>query len=168
MNRNEKNEDGILQYLSKQVPDAIAHIRGTEKYRRIIGILKLYQMPSGVFVVLAAQGMPKVQDPICRGGIFAVHIHDGVSCLTRDGVPLADVGAHYNPTGCAHPYHAGDLPPLFADDGYGWYAALTRRFSVEEVVGKVVIIHERPDDFTTQPSGNPGAIIACGVIKKLV
>lgn len=157
----------MLQYLSKRIPDATARIRGLENYRGISGMLKLYQTQSGVFAVLAVQGMPIVNDQICSGGIFAVHIHDGSSCMTQNGARPAEVGAHYNPTGCEHPYHAGDLPPLFADNGFGWYAVLNQRFSVDEVIGKVVILHANPDDFTTQPSGNSGPIIACGIIKRV-
>lgn len=44
---------------------------------------------------------------------------------------------------------------------------LTNRFNIEEIIGKVVIIHDKPDDFVTQPSGNSGTKIACGEIKKI-
>lgn len=74
--------------------------------------------------------------------------------------------SHYDPEGCEHPYHSGDLPPLFGNDGLALSIFLTNRFSVGEIIGKTVLIHERPDDFTTQPSGNSGMKIACGVIKK--
>ncbi len=73
---------------------------------------------------------------------------------------------HYNPGGCEHPRHAGDLPPLFGNDGAAVSLFLTSRFSVEDVIGKTVIIHDSPDDFTTGPSGNAGEKIACGVIRK--
>ena len=79
---------------------------------------------------------------------------------------FADAMSHYNPMGCEHPYHAGDLPPLFGSNGSALLLFLTDRFSVKEVIGKTVIIHDRPDDFTTQPSGNSGTKIACGVIRK--
>ena len=73
---------------------------------------------------------------------------------------------HYNPNQCAHPYHAGDLPPLFGSNGYAFEAFLTDRFTVSEVIGRTVIIHSKPDDFSTQPSGNSGEKIACGEIRK--
>lgn len=81
--------------------------------------------------------------------------------------PLADAMAHYDPGSCEHPHHAGDLPPLFGNNGFALCAFLTNRFSVDEVVGRTVIIHDRPDDFTTQPSGNSGMKIACGVIRRI-
>lgn len=80
-------------------------------------------------------------------------------------VLLADAMAHYNPGGCKHPYHADDLPPLFGNNGFVLSLFLTNRFSGDEVIGRTVIIHDQPDDFTTQPSGNSGTKTACGVIR---
>ena len=83
-----------------------------------------------------------------------------MGCFTNFGMK------HYNPHGCDHPYHAGDLPPLFETSGLALSAFLTDRFTVDEVIGRTVIIHDQPDDFTTQPSGNSGTKIACGVIRR--
>lgn len=79
--------------------------------------------------------------------------------------PFADAMTHFNPEDCPHPYHAGDLPPLWGSDGYAFSVFLTDRFSVEEIVGKTVIIHRQPDDFTIQPSGSARQKMACGVIR---
>lgn len=79
--------------------------------------------------------------------------------------PFANAMAHYDPEGCPHPYHAGDMPPLFGNNGFAFSAFITDRFSIREIIDKTVIIHSAPDDFMTQPSGNSGAKIACGVIK---
>ena len=67
---------------------------------------------------------------------------------------------HDNPQHCPHPYHAGDLPPLFGAHGFAFSACLTDRFTVEQIIGKSIVIHSAPDDFTTQPSGNAGSKIA--------
>ncbi len=77
---------------------------------------------------------------------------------------FSSVMSHYNPFECNHPYHAGDLPPLFANDVYAFSVFLTNRFNLSDVIEKTMIIHGNPDDFTTQPSGNAGEKIACGVI----
>jgi len=51
-------------------------------------------------------------------------------------------------------------------DGNAYMQVLTNRFSVREILGKTVVIHSHPDDFHTQPAGNAGEKIACGVIEK--
>lgn len=73
---------------------------------------------------------------------------------------------HFNPGGMSHPFHAGDLPPLLSNQGYAWTAFFDRRFTIEEIIGKSVVIHAHADDFTTQPSGNSGNPIACGEIRR--
>ena len=78
--------------------------------------------------------------------------------------PFSDAGGHYSKVSAGHPFHSGDLPPLFGNDGYAWYAVLTDRFSIEDIIGRTVIIHADPDDFTSQPSGKSGKRIACGVV----
>jgi Cu-Zn family superoxide dismutase len=98
---------------------------------------------------------------LLRDGFYAFHIHEGGSCGEND---FRGSGMHYNPTGAAHPDHAGDLPPLLSHNGKARMSVLTGRFRVDEIIGTTVIIHANPDDFTTQPSGNPGEKLACGVI----
>ena len=77
----------------------------------------------------------------------------------------SDAKAHYNPDNCEHPYHAGDMPPIFGNNGYAFSIFLTNRFWTDEIIGKTVIIHLQPDDFHSQPSGDSGAKIACGEIR---
>ena len=91
---------------------------------------------------------------------------NGTSCTGNANDEFANAKAHYNPQNCLHPYHAGDLPPLIENNGYSYMSVFLNKFKVKDVIGKVIIIHDMPDDFTTQPSGNPGTKIACGVIKK--
>ena len=59
------------------------------------------------------------------------------------------------------------MPPLFAFNGYAWGAFYTRRFTVDEVEGLSVIVHSQRDDFTSQPAGDSGKRIACGIIRML-
>lgn len=58
----------------------------------------------------------------------------------------------------------GDLPPLIENNGYAYMQVLINKFKIKDILGKVIIIHDFPDDFTTQPSGNSGIKIACGKI----
>ena len=53
---------------------------------------------------------------------------------------------------CPHPFHIGDLPPLIENNGYAYMRVLINKFKIKDIIGKVVIIHDMPDDFTSQPS----------------
>ncbi len=160
------NKDNYLPnfatYLHRR-PDAYAIVRGGPNYPEIIGSVGFYSAPYGVIVVATVQGLPKASRQ-CDSPILAFHIHSGESCAGNAEDPFANAKTHYNPHGCPHPYHAGDLPPLFSSGGYAFSAVLTDRFNIDEIIGKTVVIHSAPDDFTTQPSGNAGDKIACGEI----
>ena len=125
----------------------------------ICGTVTFTQRCDGVLVEAALSGLPRTES-----GFFAFHIHEGGSC-TGDGFP--NTGGHFNPGDGKHPCHAGDLPPLLGDSGRGYMKVLTTRFRVEEIIGRTVILHTAPDDFHTQPSGNAGEKIACGVIRRI-
>lgn len=144
-------------------PYAFAKIKGSSDYPGINGVVYFYKVREGVLVSIQIKGLP-ISDDICKNPIFAMHIHSGNSCIGTNTEPFANAGTHYNPNNCAHPYHTGDLPPLFSVNGLSFSVFLTNRFSAKEIIGKTIIIHSAPDDFTTQPSGNSGTKIACGVI----
>jgi Cu-Zn family superoxide dismutase len=74
---------------------------------------------------------------------------------------------HYNPSEQAHPKHAGDLPSLLECQGNAYLSVRTDRLSVTDIIGRTVVIHSDPDDFHSQPAGNAGKKIACGVICKV-
>ncbi len=151
--------------LLRQKPNAKAVVKGSPEYPEISGSILFYQTKSGVFVTAHITGLPTDKD-ICQKPVFAMHIHSGGSCTGNDADYFADAMTHYNPYLCPHPYHAGDMPPLFGSGGTAFSAFLTDRFSVNEIIGKTVIIHSAPDDFTSQPAGNSGTKIACGVINR--
>lgn len=136
-------------------PAAIARVRGDKENELLRGTVKFYQLRGGVLVVAEITGLP-------RNGFFAFHIHEGASCT---GAGFADTRGHYNPTQMQHPMHAGDLPPLLSGGGSAYMAVRTDRFALRDVIGRTVVIHSGTDDFHTQPAGNPGRKIACGVIR---
>lgn len=144
-------------------PIATATANGSEKYPGVYAKVYFYRHKSTVIVAALAEGLPTQQ---CGSGVFGFHIHSGASCTGNSTDPFADALTHYNPTGCAHPYHAGDMPPLFGENGRAFSVFMTQRFKIEDIIGKTVIIHSMPDDFTTQPAGNSGEKIACGIIRK--
>lgn len=152
-----------IHNILSRLPNAKAIIIGSPDYPEIKGRANFYQIKSGVFITVEAEGLPRKTD-FCDSNIFALHIHEGSSCTGNSEDAFADTGKHYNPDNCPHPAHAGDLPPLFGNNGYAYMSVFTNRFSVDEIVGRTIVIHALPDDFTTQPSGNSGEKIACGRI----
>lgn len=140
-------------------PEAAACISGGEAAPRLRGTVRFYSLGCSVLVAAEIQGLPESDT-----GFFAFHIHEGGSCTGKD---FADTGGHFNPTGQPHPRHAGDLPPLLSRGGRAFLAVETDRFRIPEVIGRTVVIHAGADDFHTQPSGNSGQKIACGVIRRI-
>ncbi len=151
-----------MYFYTNQNPDAAANIKGNSLFPDILGTAYFYQTRSGTVVATEVSGLP-LQEGNCKGNIFAYHIHQGGSC---GGDDFPETLGHYNPQDCPHPYHAGDMPPLFGAGGTAFSVFLTDRFTTDEIVGKTVVIHSKPDDFTSQPAGNAGEKIACGVIER--
>lgn len=104
-------------------------------------------------------------------GEHGFHVHEKGDCSSGDGM---SAGGHFNPAGKAHgpqsrEHHAGDMPNVKAD-AYGNASATFElsNVSVEGangIVGKGLILHRDPDDYKSQPAGNSGPRIACGVIR---
>ena len=129
------------------------------------GTVKLMQLGDGsVRVTVDLTGVPP--------GIHGFHIHDKGDCGDNGNA----AGGHYNPASTAHgaptadPHHAGDFGNVTADsNGVVDTKFTTRSVTVEagarSAVGHAVILHANPDDLTTQPTGNAGGRIACGVVE---
>ena len=160
---NNNNRLPNLDNILRSRPFAWAIMRGSESYSGIQGTVLFYESPYGVLVVSELRGLPSYDSP-CESPIFAFHIHEGDTCSGNESDPFANARMHYNPNSCPHPYHAGDMPPIFGANGYALSAFLTDRFTIDEVVGRTVVLHAGYDDFSTQPSGNAGEKIACGEI----
>lgn len=152
-----------MLFQFEEEPVATAQIKGREGYESIRGKMDIYDTYGGSILVTEVYGIPKDIEDQCNG-FHGFHIHEGVACTGNETDPLANVGMHYNPQGKNHPCHAGDLPPVLSNDGIAWSVVYTNRFYPEEVIGKTIILHDKADDFQTQPSGNSGSKIACGEI----
>ncbi|HEY2745849.1 MAG TPA: superoxide dismutase family protein [Polyangia bacterium] len=110
-------------------------------------------------------------------GEHAVHIHDKGDCSSPDGKSAGD---HWNPTHMEHGkwgatgdhFHLGDIGNLtVGPDGKGTVTLDTTKWTaggggVNDVIGHAIVVHGGVDDFKTQPSGNAGPRIGCGVITK--
>lgn len=150
--------------LARLKPDAAAPIRGSEQYPWITGEMLLYDVGYGTLVVTAIQGYP-VRSGTCTGEVLGLHIHEGGACSARRRSPLPTPAGII--TGIIAPIRSMPVTCrlcLWGTAGPGG-AVLTTRFRVEEVIGRTVIIHSQADDFRTQPAGDSGSRIACGVIR---
>ena len=147
-----------MRYCRK-CPDAVAQIRGGMEAPQLTGCVQFYQESGCVLVVARISGLPRESET----GFFGFHIHQGERC---SGTDFSETGSHYTLSDQVHPKHAGDLPPLLSCRGNAYLSVKTARFSVNEIVGHTVVIHSDPDDFHSQPAGNAGKKIACGVIRK--
>jgi Cu-Zn family superoxide dismutase len=109
-------------------------------------------------------------------GIHAIHIHEKSDCSAADA---SSAGGHWNPTFKKHgkwgvgEYHKGDIGNFTADEkGNATITFATKEWCIgcgdatKDILGKGLIVHQGADDFTTQPSGNAGARVACSAIIK--
>lgn len=144
--------------------DAIAYVKGSNKYCHLIGKVLFYQLCDCVMVTAEFKGLPMSEKP-CQEPVFAFHIHEGTDCSGDKDDCFANAKGHFNPDNCMHPYHAGDMPPLFSVNGNAFLAFITDRFYINEIIGRTVIVHKMSDDFHTQPSGNAGEKIGCGIVE---
>jgi superoxide dismutase, Cu-Zn family len=106
-------------------------------------------------------------------GPHGFHVHEKGDCSAPDAM---SAGGHFNPTGKPHgdpaaaDHHAGDMPQLVADAS--GKATLNGELSpmtiggANDIIGKAVVVHKDADDYKTQPTGNSGARVACGVVTK--
>lgn len=154
----------FTELLLRDQPDAAAWINGNAQNPDLNGMVKFYYTTyGGILIEAQIFGLPNVEMP-GASNFYAMHIHESGDCSDA----FDHTGMHYNPQGTMHPDHAGDMLPLLGSQGYAFSVFYDKRFSIEEIIGKAVIIHEKPDDFTSQPSGNSGAKIGCGEIKWVV
>lgn len=112
---------------------------------------------------------------LAPGATHGFHVHETGDCSAPDAT---SAGGHFNPAGNPHgdrqgdaPHHAGDMPNLVAgDDGVAKVDVSLAGLRIDDgsevdVVGRALIVHAQPDDYATQPTGNAGARIACGVVE---
>ena len=133
-----------------------------------VGAATFTQVGNALRVLLEVQGLPP--------GVKGVHVHAVGMC---EGPAFTSAGSHFNPHGREHGAlnhpkgpHAGDLPNITVGaDGRGRLESTTELMSlgsgpgsVFDADGSAIVVHAAPDDFRTDPTGNSGARIACGVI----
>jgi Cu-Zn family superoxide dismutase len=154
------------QYFRGVPGSAVAELKPTRGHTAA-GQVTFLQIAERVRVQAVVTGLPP-------GAEHGVHVHEVGDCSAPDA---SSAKGHFNPYGKPHAHytaperHAGDLPPLKADArGHAQFEADLDIISLTSgpalIVGRSVVVHANPDDFRTQPAGNSGARIACGVIRK--
>ncbi len=101
-----------------------------------------------------------------------IHIHEKGDCSGSDAMSAL---GHYNPTNTSHgsvhstTHHAGDMPNIKSDaSGNANYRVTLTDFSLvgdQSIIGRAVVVHRDPDDYKSQPAGNSGPRIGCGLIR---
>jgi superoxide dismutase, Cu-Zn family len=155
--------------LWAQSAPVTAHAAMVDANGKSIGTATLTQTPSGVQIAATLSGLPP--------GTHAIHIHALGKC---DPPGFTTAGGHFNPDNKQHGMknpngaHNGDLPNFdVAADGTANVSLLAAHVTLREGPnslfhdgGTALVIHANADDYMTDPSGNSGARIACGVIEK--
>ena len=153
------------QTMPPEAPRATAQLQPT-KGNKTFGEATFEQVGDKVRVVVFVQGLKPGQE-------HGLHVHEAGDCSSGDGMSTK---GHFNPFGKPHGQqggaerHAGDLPALKANkEGRASVNVeldiITVTPGPASIIGRGLIVHADPDDYKTQPTGNAGARIACGVIQ---
>lgn len=151
----------FMKLLTSNSPRAVARLQGDGIFSKIWGDVYFYPVVNGGILVEAEVFNLPDSARLDAPAFYAFHVHEHGDCSQR----FTKTGEHYNPQGEKHPMHIGDLPPILSNDGYAWLAFYDSRLELYDIESRSLVIHRYPDDFTTQPSGNAGTKIACGVIR---
>ena len=157
---------GCAALLPAPPPPTTATAELKDAKGTVVGTATLIQISDGVRLVLEVRGLPP--------GDKAVHLHEVGTCEP----PFTSAGGHFNPEGKAHGLlnpagpHAGDLPNMkVGTDGTGRLETMNYRVRLDpdptslfDADGSALIVHAAADDFKTDPAGESGARIACGVV----
>ena len=154
---------GACASVAPKTPDAVAEI-GPASGSQVQGTAAFTRTPEGIHLAVKVSGLTP--------GEHGIHIHEVGDCSAPDATSAK---GHFNPTNKPHgghegEHHAGDIPNLTADsDGKADYSVDLSGLEIgsgdSNIIGRALIIHAAPDDYRTQPAGNSGKRIACGVIK---
>jgi len=153
--------------LAQDEMGASASLKGADGAEH--GTITFTETPAGVLITAELTGLPP--------GVHGFHLHETGQCEP----PFDSAGGHYNPANAEHGFkttggpHAGDMPNIHVpESGSLTIEVLNANVTLEEGApetlfdddGTALLIHDHADDYASQPSGDAGDRIACGVVEK--
>lgn len=154
-----------LVYGADDEPLKARAVLNPTKGNRAQGLVTFTKVDDGVLIIADIDYL--------EPGNHGFHIHEFGDCSAPDG---SSAGGHFNPKNKNHgspdtvERHAGDLGNVFADrKGHAHYERIDKEITLEgsdTIIGRSVVVHANADDFVSQPAGNAGGRISCGVIEK--
>ncbi len=157
-----------FSYMPAECPALLGILKGGRDAENAQGMVAVFWLPDAMYLEAEFTGLPPSE-------VFGLHIHECFICgEARDVEQFSEAGGHYSncPDGMkcsSHPYHAGDLPPIFSDtEGNANMSVYLDKADTLEISGRTIILHSMKDDFQSQPSGNSGTRIVCGVLAEYI
>lgn len=175
---NKKETTEIEEVVELEVEELVDEVT-PEKTITITLSPKSESNAQGTLTFTEKDGMVTLEGKVTglEPGSHGIHIHEKADCTSPDG---KSAGGHWNPTGQPHGswgdaagFHKGDIGNIeIGENGEGAITLTTDEWCIgcsdetKNIIGKGIIVHLDPDDFTSQPSGNAGARIGCaGIIE---
>jgi Cu-Zn family superoxide dismutase len=147
---------------STAITKAVAVLRSASG-SNVRGVVTFTKVEGGVRVVADIEGLTP--------GEHGFHVHEFGDCSAASA---ASAGGHFNPHNTLHgcpetaQHHGGDLGNIAADaSGIAHYDRVDKLITLngtDSIIGRSVIVHEKADDLNSQPTGNAGARVGCGLI----
>lgn len=139
-------------------------LQGAPNDTDFAGTVTVHPDGAGVHIVADVAGVD-------TDGMHGIHVHENGQCdhEGEGGKHFTSAGSHFNPAGVEHacpptdPRHAGDLGNIQVTGGKGHLEISAANLSLDQLTGKALILHAGEDDCKTQPTGNAGDRLACGV-----
>lgn len=171
--------DDMIEETSNAAESLNARVSGESNEIRVIMEPKSGSKSEGEVVFTEKDGVVSMKARFVNmtPGTHAIHLHEKADCSSEDGM---STGGHWNPThekhgkwGDSDGYHKGDIGNFEVNkDGNGEITFETDEWCIgcydetKNIIGKSVIVHESPDDFVSQPTGDAGGRVSCGGIIK--